>query len=121
MKKYGIQDFKKSMPKQECVFGWSYLVMCRDFKTLHTWLESQAYPSCLWRFGGHWKNIKKLFCGVYCNNTSEYHIRNFPALKKTAQHIKRVENIINAIIFITKNRNEKINVLSHEIQGLSYR
>lgn len=31
-------------------------------------------------------------------------------------YIKGVENIISAIIFIATNRNEKINILSHEIQ-----
>lgn len=65
------------------------------------------------------KKIKNLFCHVYYNNTSEYHIWNFPAFKKTVQHIKGVENIISAIIYIATYRNEKINILSHEIQGSS--
>lgn len=38
MNKYGIQDLKKSMSKQNknvCLVDF-YLQMCRDFETLHT-------------------------------------------------------------------------------------
>lgn len=121
MKNYGIQDFKKinAKTKQECVFGWFLFADVQGFKKIAYLIRITGIPILFMKIWWTLKKIKNLFCHVYCNNTSEYHVWNFPAFKKIAQHTKGVENIISAIIFIAKNRNEKINILSHETQDSS--
>lgn len=82
------RNMEDRIKERKLVIGCFYLLMCRDFKTLHTWLESQAYPSCLWRFGGHWKKLRFFFFFYHVYyNTSKDHIWNFPGFKRQLHNI----------------------------------